>query len=213
MPAGSMGHNYLMNSLREEAAQTHNGRERMITGKVASLRKDRTGFKMDNEAWFKVAGPDQCPGNGDTIQFEISHADGRDNFAGPITVTEKAPPWNVSGGSTGAAKKGVKSGYDNLGQQIGNAVTNATNLHCYGIAKAAEGALVTSIVSLAYQLVKAGDQVRAMHEAGAVDVPVQQPAQQHQQNLALQPSFQVGQQPAGGLEQAKPEFDDDLIPF
>lgn len=171
-----------------------------------AIRSGDNWYKVDNE--FGQAGTkEMLPPRFSVVQIEpYQGADGQQHFKAYQMITPPPPKSNFAGGGGGGGKKG---GYDSLGNQVGNAVTNATNLMIGGIVQVPEGQLIQTMTKLASQIMKVGDKVRAMQGA-----PVQptQPVPQAPVQIQ-QPAQQPVQQPVQQTNGASfDDFDDD-IPF
>ena len=192
----------------------------MIQVTVESTTKAATpqpGFRSGQQ-WYSIDNPDGSPGpytslpnRESVVQIEpYQGADGKQHYRLDQCVIVQAAPPKPSYQGKPSGSFGKKSGYDSLGNQVGNAVTNATNLVCNGIVQVPEGSVISTIAKLAHQIMGVGDAVRAKSEgAGAASQP--QTAPQYQAP-AVQPQPQV-QPPNGGSGYAGcADFDDD-IPF
>ena len=177
-----------------------------VQGEVASHTKAKNAFRIE-QTWYNLGPGIQLPDRFDTISFDsVRGGDNREYMQVQHTVLKKGEPRNFSGGGGGGAPKaggastgGGKSGYDNLGQQVGNAITNATRLLAGGSVVAPEGKLVETMVALAKQIMQAGDDVRKAHESKPMAAPA--PSSVTQYNAPPDPVPSV------------PEFDDEDIPF
>jgi len=183
-----------------------------MQGKVESHTKAKNAFRIE-QTWYNLGPGVQLPDRFDIIAFEPQQGgDARMYMNQQHQIIEKGQAPNFGTGGGGGGNKGGSGGgnngkYDNLGQQVGNAITNATRLLAGGVIKAPEGELVQTMVALAKQIMKAGDDTRAYHEAKPA-APAQRPvAQQAPVNTVMDQAGQRADGP-GGVQ----GFDDD-IPF
>ena len=150
----------------------------MISGKVeANAKTNETGFKVNN-TWYNAAPGQTRPKFNEIVSFEVVKYDDGKDYASNITVTGSAS----SGGGGGFRKGGGGSKYDHVGQQIGNAVTNATNLIiASGVIneQTTPNEIAQRVGELALKIAKVSTKVRAGFEAEpqaapAPAAPVQQ---------------------------------------
>ena len=155
-------------------------------------------------AWARKNPPPYKPG--DTVEIESKGTDNGGNMKFGV-----AKPKSSSEG--GNYKKGGKSSYDSLGQQIGNALTNATNLV---IARKEEPTL-DNFLNHMRVLIKVSNVVRKSIEGGA---PAQQSTEQgntaQTQQQRDDAATAASQQPASNVDQSQVKgevLDDDDVPF
>ena len=190
----------------------------MIQGKVESHTKAKNAFRI-GQTWYNLNPGVPLPDRFDVIAFEPqTGTDGRQYLTQPAQVIEKGQPPSYGGGSGGGSRQGSgggsKGGYDNLGQQVGNCVTNAVNLVCHGIVTIPEGKTVGDVIKkVAAELMVIGDSVKSQHSAGPANVPVANvptpPPVQQPQGTYAPPQPQAPAAPQG----MQTEDFDDTIPF
>lgn len=149
----------------------------MIQGKVESHTKVKDGFRVgqgDAAVWYNIPPGGLLPDRFDVISFEYADSFDQQNrprrMVSSFTVVEKGQAPNFAGAG---GRPAAKSGYNSLGQQVGNCVTNAVNLVTSGKVPVPEGVSVTRVIlETAGQLMQVGDLVESNHQKPAQAAPV-----------------------------------------
>jgi len=91
---------------------------------IVSMRRDRKGFKLEDEQWYSSFSPMTNVNQGDVVSFEYTVKGNFKNIKGSVqvvggTATAPASSAPASGGNKGYAKKGgFPVGTDDMGRAI-----------------------------------------------------------------------------------------------